>query len=289
MAAQLGLEPGIAGQGYLIPYKGTCTFVPGWQGLVGLLNNSGRATAWTGAVFEGDTWEFELGSKPKCRHIPGENYGDPKHLVWVYACGQVNGSEMPVIEAWPISRVWKHRDRFNKVGDKHYSYQHPEMYARKVLLLQVLKYMPKSIELIDAIAVANADDSGQIATRNEDGVIVISPEASDIVADPVFENKPAEQPKPIHKPATPVEQPQAQAPSAAATLSFDDAGERIIALAEDAKITPAEFLAWTRKANLVSADGDFGEVNLAKRRRIIDDFGEVVKQIVEARPRKQAS
>jgi recombination protein RecT len=26
-AAQLGLEPGINGQGYLIPYKDTCTFV----------------------------------------------------------------------------------------------------------------------------------------------------------------------------------------------------------------------------------------------------------------------
>ena len=34
VAAQLGLEPGINGQGYLIPYKKTCTFVPGWKGLV---------------------------------------------------------------------------------------------------------------------------------------------------------------------------------------------------------------------------------------------------------------
>src|SRR5687768_6563763 len=47
VASQLGLEPGIAGQAYLIPYGNTCTLVPGWQGLVSLLNNSGRATAWT--------------------------------------------------------------------------------------------------------------------------------------------------------------------------------------------------------------------------------------------------
>src|SRR5687768_6797292 len=37
VASQIGLEPGIAGQGYLIPYKDRrnnvciCTFVPGWQ------------------------------------------------------------------------------------------------------------------------------------------------------------------------------------------------------------------------------------------------------------------
>lgn len=171
VASQIGLEPGVAGQGYLIPYKDTCTFVPGWQGLVGLLNNSGRATAWTGSVFEGDIWDFQLGSNPKCVHVPGPNYGDEEKLQWVYACGKVNGSEQPVVEAWPISRVWKHRDRFNKVGQRHYSFAHPEMYARKVVLLQVLKYMPRSIELQNAMVASDAIDKGNFA-KVEDGVVV---------------------------------------------------------------------------------------------------------------------
>jgi recombination protein RecT len=171
VAAQVGLEPGIGGQGYLIPYKSTCTFVPGWQGLVGLLNNTGRATAWTGAVFAGDEFDFQLGSTPRCYHVPGPNYGEPDAMEWVYACGKVNGSEQPVIEAWPMARVWRHRDRFNKVGQKHYSYEHPEMYARKVVLLQVLKYMPRSIELNNAMAAADAAEMGK-ATRVDDGVIV---------------------------------------------------------------------------------------------------------------------
>jgi recombination protein RecT len=178
VASQLGLEPGVAGQGYLIPYKDTCTFVPGWQGLVGLLNNTGRATAWTGSVFEGDTWEFQLGSSPRCNHIPGENYGDPNKLIWVYACGKVNGSEQPVIEAWPIERVIKHRDQFNKVGQRHYSYTNLEMYARKVVLLQVLKYMPRSIELNNAIVAADAAEVGK-TTSVQDGVIIES-EPTDI-------------------------------------------------------------------------------------------------------------
>lgn len=174
VASQLGLEPGVAGQGYLIPYGKTCTFVPGWQGLVGLLNNSGRATAWTGSVFEGDEWDFQLGSEPRCIHRPGPNYGDAQKIIAVYACGKVNGSETPVIEAWPIARVWKHRDRFNKVGDRHYSFQHPEMYARKVVLLQVLKYMPRSVELQNAITAANAAEIGN-TSRVEEGVVIEVP------------------------------------------------------------------------------------------------------------------
>lgn len=171
VASQLGLEPGVAGQAYLIPYKATCTLVPGWQGLVGLLNNTGRATAWTGAVFEGDEWEFQLGSAPKCRHIPGQNYGDPEKLQWAYACGKVNGSEQPVVEAWPVSRIERHRDRYNKVGNRHYSFENFEMYARKVVLLQVLKYMPRSIELNNAIVASDAAELGK-STTVENGVIV---------------------------------------------------------------------------------------------------------------------
>lgn len=174
VASQLGLEPGVAGQGYLVPYKNTCTFIPGWQGLTGLLNNTGKATVWTDAVFEGDVWEFEKGSNPKCRHIPGDNYGNPDKLTWVYACGKVNGSEQPIIEAWPIKRVWKHRDRFNKVGGAHYSFQHPELYARKVVLLQVLKYMPKSVELTSAMTATYAGEEGR-TTEVVDGVIIDVP------------------------------------------------------------------------------------------------------------------
>lgn len=190
VASQIGLEPGVAGQGYLIPYKQTCTFVPGWQGLVGLLNNSGRATAWTGAVFEGDVFDFQLGSAPRCAHIPGPNFGDPEKMTWVYACGKVNGSEQPVIEAWPIARVWKHRDRFNKVGGAHYSFKHPEMYARKVVLLQVLKYMPRSIEVNNALTAANAAEIGA-GTTVEGGVVIEIPAPDEIPSGRV--GKPAAQ------------------------------------------------------------------------------------------------
>jgi len=159
IASQLGLEPGITGQGYLVPYAGKCQFIPGWQGLVDLAQRSGRSSVWTGAVFEGDEFDYNFGSDPKIHHKPcGED--NPDLLRYVYAVGRVRGAEYPIIDVWTAERVFRHRDRFNKVGKKHYSYNHPVMYARKIPLLQVLKYMPKSIELHTAMELDHAGNDG---------------------------------------------------------------------------------------------------------------------------------
>jgi len=182
VASQMGLEIGVGGQGYLVPYKGTCTFVPGWQGLVDLLSRAGRATAWTGAVFQGDEFDYALGDSPFVRHRPGGE-DDPAKMTHVYAIGRVNGSQWPVVEVWPASKILRHRDRNNKVGSSHYSFRHPEMYARKVPLLQVLKYMPKSIELSKALHVDIASDTGAPMTLDGDFVTMPNGDGSDGPAD----------------------------------------------------------------------------------------------------------
>lgn len=172
-AAQLGLEPGINGQGYLIPYKGTCTFVPGWKGLVDLVARSGRATVWTGAVRLGDEFEYQLGDTPFCKHKPGDEDEDTP-FTHVYAIGRVRDASMPVIEVWSRAKVQKHLKKYNKVGGRHYAMSDEnnlEMYARKCALLQVLKYMPSSIELANAIVASNAAEEGHGVTI-ENGIVV---------------------------------------------------------------------------------------------------------------------
>jgi recombination protein RecT len=172
-AGALGLEPGVNGAGYLIPYGQTCTFVPGWKGLVDLVSRSGRATVWTGAVFEGDQFDYALGDRPFVMHRPGDEM-DPSKLTHVYSVGRVNGSEYPVIEVWSMRKVWKHRDDLNKQGRKHYSFTYPEMYARKVPLLQVLKYMPCSVEVANAIALSEASEMGRGAVIDGTGFVTVT-------------------------------------------------------------------------------------------------------------------
>lgn len=159
-ASIMGLEIGVDGQGFLVAYKTTCTFIPGWKGMADLVNRSGRATVWTGAVFEGDFFEYELGANPRCVHRPGAE-DDPKKLLYTYAIGRVNGAEIPVIEVWTREKIIRHRNKYNKVGDAHYSYRDFEMYARKIPLLQVIKYMPKSIEVMNALSIAEAAEQNR--------------------------------------------------------------------------------------------------------------------------------
>ena len=166
-ASQLGLEPDTMGRAYLIPYGNECQFVPGWKGLVDLVNRSGQGSCWTGAVYEGDTFDYALGDSPFIKHKPGDA---GEVLTHVYAVGRTKGAEWPIIEVWPIAKVWKHRDRYNKVGKRHYSFENEEMYARKVALLQVVKYMPASAELVAAIALNDAAEIGNQGLTVKDAI-----------------------------------------------------------------------------------------------------------------------
>lgn len=184
-ASQLGLEPGVNGQAYLIPYRDNrrditvCTFVPGWKGLVDLANRGGRCTVWTQAVYAGDEFDYALGDRPFVTHKPGDDRNETyANLQFVYAIGRIKGQEVPVIEVWSRARVERHLERMNKQGDRHYALDKNranfEMYGRKVALLQVLKYMPQSIELTAAMAASNAADAGR--TIDIDGVTWVTSE-----------------------------------------------------------------------------------------------------------------
>ena len=164
-AAQLGLEPGVNGQCYLIPYKKNakvngvwqdryiCTLVPGWKGYIDLVARSERASIWTGAVRAGDFFEYQLGSNPSLEHKPGDK--DTGAFTHVYAVGWIKGAQWPIIEVQSRAKVENHLGQYNKVGDDHYAKKDEnnfEMYGRKIALLQVIKYLPSSVELRDASA-----------------------------------------------------------------------------------------------------------------------------------------
>jgi recombination protein RecT len=170
-AGQLGLEPNVNGAGYLIPYGKTCTFVPGWKGLVDLVARSGRGTVFTGVIFKDQQYTFTDGARRDLVIHNETELDDPADITHAYAIGWVKDSSMPVIELWTVGKLKKHRDKYNKVGKSHYSFRDWEMYARKIPLLQVLKYMPCSVEVANAIAVAHASEDGRGVTI-ENGIVI---------------------------------------------------------------------------------------------------------------------
>ena len=170
-AGQLGLEPGVNGAGWLIPYKTTCAFVPGWKGLVDLVARSGRGTVFTGVIYKDQKYTYTDGARRDLIVHNESDLDDPNDITHAYAIGWVRDSSMPVIELWTVGKIEKHRDKYNKVGKSHYSYKDWEMYCRKVPLLQVLKYMPCSVEVSNAMAISHAAEAGRGATI-EDGIVI---------------------------------------------------------------------------------------------------------------------
>lgn len=168
VAVSIAINSGIGlgnGKGYLVAYKGNVSYVPGWKGLIDLVNRTGRASAWTGVVRKGDHFAYQLGDSPFLEHRPGdsEEFADITHF---YAIGRVKGSEWPHVVVWSIAKVHKHLKEYNKVGGKHYAAKNDdnfEAYGRKVVLLQVIKYLPTSVELENAVAAENASASGKSA------------------------------------------------------------------------------------------------------------------------------
>jgi len=196
-AVQLGLEPNVNGAGYLIPYKDTCTFVPGWKGLVDLVNRSGRGTVYTGVIYsdqvQGVDWEFMDGSRRELLIKRQSSLFDEKEITHTFAIGWVKDASMPIIELWSSAKLIAHRNKYNKVGIKHYSFRDWEMYARKIPLLQVLKYMPCSVEMSMAVEIANVSEFGGVA--NIDGGMVVSTQYQDEQSDTVVQNN--AQPEPV--------------------------------------------------------------------------------------------
>lgn len=200
-AGQLGLEPGVNGAGFLVPYGRTCTFVPGWKGLVDLVARSGRGTAFTGVIFKDQDYTYSDGARRDLLIHNETDLEDPEDITHAYAIGWVKDASMPIIELWRVSKIKKHRDKYNKQGTKHYSYRDWEMYARKIPLLQVLKYMPCSIEVQNAIAVSHAAEQGQLSTF--EGGIVIDVGHDQSIDGPGEDNPPKQYPAELFEKSLP--------------------------------------------------------------------------------------
>ena len=176
-AVSVAINSGIGlgnGKGYLVAYKGNCSFVPGWKGLVDLVSRTGRAMVWTGVVHEGDHFNYRLGDSPFLDHRAGD-VDDHKKITYYYAIGRVKGAEWPIIEVWSVNKVNKHLAKNNKVGSRHYALANDnnfEMYGRKVVLLQVIKYLPQSLEIENAISANTAAETNSKVTVDANFVMV---------------------------------------------------------------------------------------------------------------------
>lgn len=163
--SQLGLEPGgHLGHVYLIPFenrkKGTveCQVIVGYKGMLELATRSGKVSSpQAHAVYENDFFEFEYGLTPKLRHIPArENRGK---IIYVYSCVFIKdgGNQYEVMSVEEINAI-RARSKTSSSGPWQTDYE--EM-ARKTVIRRLFKYLPVSIEMVQAITLDEAADRGE--------------------------------------------------------------------------------------------------------------------------------
>jgi len=176
-ASQLGLEPGLQGHAYLIPYwnkkKGVreVQFQPGYKGLMDLAYRSGKVKFIDAhAVYEKDEFSFQYGTNPFLKHVPAE--GDRGELTHFYAVAVLEngGSIFKVMTKDDVDKI---KSKSQAADSKFSPWNDPvvgyiEM-GKKTPIIRVCKYLPSSPEDRElGIAVASAEraDAG-IAQDNQ--------------------------------------------------------------------------------------------------------------------------
>lgn len=163
--SQLGLEPGNhLGHIYIIPFENKkkgiweVQLIPGYKGMIELATRSGKVySPQAQVVYENDLFEFEYGLNPKLRHIPArENRGKI-----IYAHARVflkdGGSQYEVMSVEEINNI-RARSKNSSSGPWQTDYE--EM-AKKTVFRRLFKYLPVSIEMVEAITLDEAADRGE--------------------------------------------------------------------------------------------------------------------------------
>lgn len=164
----LGLEPSsVLGEAYLVPFwnektrRKECQLIPGYLGLVKLARNSGELSMIDAQiVYSNDEFEFHKGSDVWWKHKwcrSGER-GEPEG-VWA---GYVLKDGSRNFEYWTIEQIFRHRDHYSKSAKSSASAwtTAPEWMWKKTVLRQVIKLMPKSVELSTALSLEERADVG---------------------------------------------------------------------------------------------------------------------------------
>ena len=150
LAAQLGLEPGILGHAYLIPYYNSKTrstevqFQIGYKGYLDLVRRSGELqTLDVHEVCRNDVFEYEYGLTPKLMHRPAlENRGE---VYCYYAIAKLKDGGFSYL-VMSIQDVEKFRKRSKSPDYGPWVTDYDAM-AKKTVIKQLAKYLPLSTEI----------------------------------------------------------------------------------------------------------------------------------------------
>lgn len=155
-SAQLGLEPGVLGHCYLVPFWSNklksfeATFIISYKGMIELARRSGNIQSIAARiVYENDDFQFEYGLEEKLTHKPCVN-GDRGQMKLVYMIAHFTGGGhyievMSKAEIDTVMMSSKSYDTKTKQPTGPWKDHYEEM-AKKTVIRRAWKYLPISVD-----------------------------------------------------------------------------------------------------------------------------------------------
>lgn len=211
-ASQLGLEPGIMGSCYLIPFfnsklgKYECTFMPGYRGFLDLARRSGQIKSLVArAVYDNDVFEYEYGLQESVTHKPAMDERGELRAVYAVALLKDGGHQFEVMSKREIEAV-RQKSQGKNAGP--WTDYYDEM-ARKTVVRKLFKWLPCSVEMQKAVSLDELQEVGKqnikaAASEEFDMDFVIDAETGEVTEMPkddlndlIAKNKAKEKPKAV--------------------------------------------------------------------------------------------
>lgn len=172
-AAKLGLEPGLMGQCYLIPFDKKqkvggqwqvvdteAQFIVGYKGLIDLVRRTGQvSTIEARTVYENDKFDFDYGLESNLTHKPTlTNRGAA--IAYYAVCKLKDGGSSFLVMSH--EEMVQYKDKYSKAGNYGPWKDEFDAMARKTVLRQLIKYLPISVEHL-----SNFDERSGADVHNE--------------------------------------------------------------------------------------------------------------------------
>lgn len=192
-SAQCGLEPNtVLGEAYVIPYKNNkqniveVNFQVGYKGILKMALNTGDYEAiYAHEVREGDEFSYEYGLHKNLIHKPADV--PSTKVTHYYAVYKLKNGGFDFV-VWSRERIDQHARDFSKnylykgqVNQNSVWYKNFDSMAKKTVLLDVLKYAPKTVEMAKALDLDYKAEAKEEKLSNFDYVDVDTVQINDSV------------------------------------------------------------------------------------------------------------
>jgi recombination protein RecT len=198
VASQLGLEIGILGSAFIVPFRNhkkgivECNLIPGYRGLIDLARRSGQLVSISAEiVYANDHFEYEKGLNDKLVHRPVLNNRGAMIAAYAVAKLKDGGHQFLIMSREEIDEV-KARAKIQS-GPWTTDY---EAMAQKTVVRRLFKWLPSSVEMQKA---AILDEHSEIGIQDlksalsEEIVVDYAPEVEDYPVAEVTPIKPQSQ------------------------------------------------------------------------------------------------